>query len=300
MAIPVPLSHTHRHILVVLNTLLGGRAAADGVVRILDLGCGDGRLIAFLATALPQLRPDLEFSIVGLDVNDSGVQRAGYVEGAIAELGRRCPGVNWSERLVCVASRDAWPFPSDGLDFVVSNQVLEHVADHEFLFAQLRRCLKPGGVSVNLFPLKEVLWEDHALMPIVHRIADEQRRSRWMLRFAKMGFRRHYARDLERYHWRSLEEFASVFSGVLQRDTNYLRSSDFRRLARASGLEPSFAYTKDYIASKVLGKLGVEVLRYRSQAVVDALGFWLGRYITSSTLLLRRPAGVLEARDMRG
>jgi len=287
--LPAATSHTHQHILAVLNTLLKDRTYSSPV-RVLDLGCGNGQLIAYLLQSLPLLRPDLQFWVGGLDVSNSNVQELGYMEATRARLQQHWPQFDWHGRIAYVSSTDPWPFQADSLDFVVSNQVLEHVMDHSFLAMQLKRCLKPCGANINLFPLREVLWEGHALMPMVHRITDPERRRIWMLRLARLGFRRHFHRDAARYGWRSLEEFASVFSLVIQRDTNYLSASEYRQLAQSAGLDISFAYTKDYFTSKILSLLGVRVLRYRSHAVLDAVGFHLGKYLSSSTIVLTRPA----------
>lgn len=288
-SLPAATSHTHQHILAVLNTLLMDRTYAS-TVRVLDIGCGNGKLIAYLLESLPLLRPDLQFWVGGLDVSDSNVQEASYMEATREHLQQRWPQLNWRDRIAHVSSASPWPFEADSLDFVVSNQVLEHVMDHGFFTAQLKRCLKPGGASINLFPLREILWEGHALMPMVHHITDQERRRKWMLRLAQLGFRRQYHRDMARYGWRSLEEFASMFSLVIQRDTNYLSARDYRQLARSFGLEISFAYTKDYFASKFLSLLGLKVLSYRSNAMLDTVGFHLGKYLSSSTLIFRRPA----------
>lgn len=287
-SLPIAISNTHQHILAVLNTHLEKRAS-DEPVRILDLGCGNGLLIAFLLESLSLLRPELEFWVGGLDVKNSNVQKIGYIDATRDMLQQRWPQFDWSERIAYVSSDDPWPYANDSLDFVVSNQVLEHVMDHQVLTAHLRRCLKPGGISINLFPLRDVLWEGHALMPIVHRITDPERRQKWMLRLARLGFRQHYYRDMKRYGWRSLEEFSSVFSAVIQHDTNYRTEREFRQLARSAGLDISFAYTKDYFVSKLFSLLGVRILSYRSHAVLDAVGFHLGKYLSSVTMIIGRP-----------
>ena len=87
---------------------------------------------------------------------------------------------------------------------MTSNQVMEHVMHQDVVFREIHRCLSPGGLSINLFPAREVLWEGHALMPLVHRIKDEQRRARLMLFFAKVGFRRHYYREMPRRGWKRI------------------------------------------------------------------------------------------------
>jgi SAM-dependent methyltransferase len=53
-------------------------------------------------------------------------------------------------RLRC--SVTALPLPDAAFDFIFSSSVLEHVRDRDAAMAELRRCLKPGGVMVHLMP----------------------------------------------------------------------------------------------------------------------------------------------------
>lgn len=283
--LPPATSFTHRHIATVINTL-SKDIAAGSTVRILDLGCGNGRMISYFLAALPILRPDLVFDIYGLDVSDSGVQETGFENATRDRLQQSWPGLDWSDRIRMVSSRDAWPFPPAHFDFVVSNQVFEHVADMPHTLAQLKKHLKPDGKSVNLFPVFECLIEGHAKMPIVHQIRDVERREAWMLRFARMGLDTHYKRDQQRYGWKSHEEFAHVFSRVLETDTHYLRTSEFRKLARAAGLGLSLSYTKDFYIGKLLSVLGVQAHRYR-RTPLDGIAHWFAKHFSSSTLVFR-------------
>jgi len=77
-SLPKASNITHQHLLAVLNTQLLGRQPESGPVTICDIGCGDGRFLAYLAQCLPVLRPDLQFEFLGLDVDDSGVQAEGF------------------------------------------------------------------------------------------------------------------------------------------------------------------------------------------------------------------------------
>src|SRR5207245_1555146 len=72
-------SVTHQHIAATINTLLG-RSIHMSVARVLDFGCGDGRLLSHVLASLSALRPTIRFEVFGLDVVDAGQQEAGYFD----------------------------------------------------------------------------------------------------------------------------------------------------------------------------------------------------------------------------
>ena len=55
-----------------------------------------------------------------------------------------------ARRLVCDAA--SLPFAPATFDFIFSSSVLEHVRDRRALYAEMRRCLRPGGVMVHIMP----------------------------------------------------------------------------------------------------------------------------------------------------
>ena len=61
---------------------------AGETVRILDAGCGAGRLIACLAEMLPRLRPGLTYQYYGFDVTDRPTKQFGEV---VQEVARHMP-----------------------------------------------------------------------------------------------------------------------------------------------------------------------------------------------------------------
>src|SRR5260221_1429371 len=93
---PVPASLTHQHLFACLNTLLSTDAS---YVRILDAGCGDGKLISFIHRAIGSVRPNITVEIYGFDVVNHGVQAAGFLEKTIATLTSDVPDVKWLERI---------------------------------------------------------------------------------------------------------------------------------------------------------------------------------------------------------
>lgn len=63
-------------------------------------------------------------------------------------------------RVRCSAT--ALPFPDASFDFIFSSSVLEHIRDREAAFAEIKRCLRPGGVMVHVMP--STTWKTLQLM----------------------------------------------------------------------------------------------------------------------------------------
>jgi 2-polyprenyl-3-methyl-5-hydroxy-6-metoxy-1,4-benzoquinol methylase len=105
----------------------GFRAAiGDGPRRILDLGCGDGRLLAMLREhGAPG------WQLEGLDFSEAAVARC-RARGFPARAGR-------------VEDFDA---PDASFDAVVMMQILEHLDDPRSALARVAALLRPGGVLV--------------------------------------------------------------------------------------------------------------------------------------------------------
>jgi 2-polyprenyl-6-hydroxyphenyl methylase/3-demethylubiquinone-9 3-methyltransferase len=124
-----------RFALEALATLRDG----DGPLRVLDLGCGDGRYSAELAAA--------GYDLTGVDPSSEALERAAK---AHPELKLDSP------------EADGRLAVADGsFDAVVCINVLEHVADTQMLLSEARRALVPGGHLVVGVPwhgrLKNVL-----------------------------------------------------------------------------------------------------------------------------------------------
>ena len=97
--------------------------------------------------------------VYGFDVRDHGVQADGFMDATLANLAAAHREVPWAARMSSITQADAWPYEDASFDVVLSNQVMEHVADHDRVFAETNRVLRDGGYAVHLFPLKHCVWD---------------------------------------------------------------------------------------------------------------------------------------------
>ncbi len=102
-----------------------------GVVRILDLGCGQGHITSRIREALPQAE------IAGLD----------YSISAIMYANKKFPGIDF-----IVASAYQCPYRRSYFDIVICNNLWEHVPDPLLLLSKITRVMKPHGFLIISTP----------------------------------------------------------------------------------------------------------------------------------------------------
>jgi len=122
--------------------LLKGRVALEGKT-ILDLGCGP----APISEGFRHLSPFL----VGLDRDKRYLRKA--KESASLEL--------------VLGDGTSLPFKNQGFEFVLCNDVLEHVRDHAKLTQELFRILARGGATYVQCANKYQIIEPHFLLPFL-------------------------------------------------------------------------------------------------------------------------------------
>jgi SAM-dependent methyltransferase len=126
-----------------------GYAAHTPGARILDFGCGAGRLVQAGLDA-------------GLDMRGADIFYAGSNTRAEAA----------QSGLLGVSVREIQdgriPFDDAVFDLVVNNQVMEHVENLDSVLAEIHRVLKPGGTVLSLFPSRDVFREGHIGIPFSH------------------------------------------------------------------------------------------------------------------------------------
>jgi SAM-dependent methyltransferase len=289
-----PKSITHLHLLSIINSQIQ-EAPSGSVIRVLDAGCGHGDLIAYLHNGLGALRPDLQFEIYGFDISWGTPQTNEAKARADGELQQVAPGPDWSQRITLLSSESVWPYADAFFDAIVSNQVLEHVADHGKFMAEVKRTLAPGGFSAHLFPLKNYVYEGHLFVPFAHRIGNHDFAVPYLRLMHRIGFGRLDARGKPSRNGAANPQNQADW---LMRFTNYRSKKEFIELGRREGLRVSFRFTQEFYWAKV-GSLLKRPPKYVYSRERSAIRDWLSitalKYVSSVTLFFVKPEAPEDA-----
>ena len=182
----------YRKVLLTLEDL--GYGAAEGSM-ILDFGCGDGSGVAGLRErGYEAYGCDLKFR----EEDDiSSLAGSGHV------------------RLIETAPYRL-PFDDGLFDIVYSCQVFEHVQNYRETLREIHRVMKPGGVSLHIFPSRYRPIESHFHVPLASINMNYQYLHFW----ARLGVRQ------DRQKGMSAEEVARYNFTALNERTNYLSKKE--------------------------------------------------------------------------
>src|SRR3954469_9929210 len=129
------------------------RLGLEGAARVLDVGCGTGRLARWIAERLGP-----KGSVVGIDPLEHRISVARSHAGAVRfEVGQ---------------SEDLGAFEDSSFDAVCLSSVLHWVSDKARALAEIRRVLRPGGrVAVPTLPqeLSRASTVARVLQPLLQR-----------------------------------------------------------------------------------------------------------------------------------
>lgn len=107
--------------------------SADGTRRILDVGCGTGTMLTYLARF---------GSAEGVDIDTEAIEYC------------RARGL----KQVSQSAADSLPFANDTFDLVTALDVVEHIDDDLGVLREVRRVLRPGGQLLLTVPAYRFLW----------------------------------------------------------------------------------------------------------------------------------------------
>lgn len=283
-ALPKSISVTHTHLLACINT----KIADDGIkkVAILDAGCGNGKLIVYLLKCLIELHPNIKFDFFGYDVLDHGVQNNSFTATTMTYLEAEIPGVDWNQHIKFISASDNWPFSNDMFDFVISNQVLEHVHDMAHFFKEHARVLNIGGVGFHLFPLKHYVYEGHLYLPWVHRFKSWDTTFRYIWFCSKLGLGKYLAHRRE--FGVSVDEFSTRHADYMFFWTQYKTDGEVLDCVRSAGLRSSYRFTAKFYFQKLRLMLRLtNHIKYQ-----DTISFFTGikllRYVSGITLFVEK------------
>jgi SAM-dependent methyltransferase len=259
-------------------------------VKVLDAGCGEGGLMAYLQRNLAELNPSLDVEVHGFDVEDSLTEQAPSAEVVLANLEELDPGEAWNGRVTYVSIADDWPYADDQFDVIVSNQVIEHVADLDSFLGQLARTMKPGSFSVHVFPLRRVLYEWHLKMPLVHLIEDFRLRERMIEVLSRRGIGT-YPEIHARY---GIDEagYGHTRADFIQFGTFYRSWREIATAAKHAQLRATHRYTRGLYIQKLRTLLARdETYRYswRTAPLKDWVSFAILPELSTATIVLEKP-----------
>ena len=280
------ISITHRHMLSVINTMLKYEKSLSNkeIIRILDAGCGNGIIIYYLNKYLPLFNANKKFLIYGYDLIDHGVQEANYAKKTFSYLYDNVPEINWSERIKLIRSYDDWPFENESFDFVVSNQVLEHVWDHHQFFREQNRVLSERGFSHHIFPVKEVIMDGHVFLPKIHKL------NSWDAMYHKVKFYTRiglgaYRKQKKHYSY-DIDYFSKVWADKIYHYCNYPSYAELSKAAKNNHLCLTTRFTFQYYWRKLREILGIKPdLIYKNKSSSKIIFFFL-KYISGVSIVL--------------
>jgi SAM-dependent methyltransferase len=140
-----------RILLAILNRYIG--AGMQGGRRILDVGCGTGTMLTYLARY-----GDAQ----GVDIDEEAIEYC-HARGLTQ---------------VSLSAADSLPFEKDTFELVTLLDVVEHIDDDVGVFREVRRVLQPGGRLLVTVPAYMFLWgrQDRVNLHKRRYVAPELRR----------------------------------------------------------------------------------------------------------------------------
>lgn len=237
------------------------RRSLDGL-RVLDWGCGRGRFVMTL------LRKGVD--CYGVDIDPSVIDNSRDYFTSQEQ--------NSAFRLRVVREDFRTDFPDEFFDVVVSDNVLEHVADLGAALAEIFRVTKHDGWGFHLFPARFTLREGHLHMPFVHWLPKNGWRRNAIRLFTSIGIEPGWSETRAL----SLKEKTTVYYSYSRDKTFYRSPKEILKLCRRCGFSAKLV-AKDH--PRVSGQA---VLRKLTDGATGALVNWIISECKTMELLIEK------------
>lgn len=134
-----------------LNQYLQSRGLSAAQVKVLDWGCGRGRFVLWLR--------EQGFDAYGVDIDPEPIQNGLPL---FEQKGHH-------HKPLSVITTEGQTIYADGFfDFVMTDNVLEHVSDLGKVVDEISRLTSASGAGYHIFPAQRQFIEGHLFMPFVH------------------------------------------------------------------------------------------------------------------------------------
>lgn len=280
------VSITHRHMLSVINTMLKHEKVLSdkSTIKILDAGCGGGFMIYYLNKYLPLFNEGKKILIYGYDLIDHGVQESGFSKKTFSYLTDKFPEIDWNDRIKLITSDQGWPFEDGFFDFVISNQVLEHVWDHHQFFREQKRVLMHKGFSHHIFPLKEAIMDGHVFLPGVHRLNSWDAVFRKIRFYTRAGFGI-YRKQKKDFGYNK-DYFSRVWADKIYHYCNYQTYAELSKAAKDNHLCVTTRFTFQFYWRKLMEIFGIKIGFIYGYKPSSKISFFFLKYIAGVSIVL--------------
>ena len=192
-----------------LDVLKELKQEIDSNAKILDFGCGDGQAVYHYRK--------MGLGAFGVDIVNKydSAQKLCKEEWLFKE----------DEDIFRTIDMDSYrlPFDDNTFDFVVSDQVFEHVQNWPQALEEIKRVLKPGGSALHVFPSRYRPIEGHILVPLAGIFQGYPYLAFW----AFLGIRNSFQQQL------SWKKVAALNYEYLRNCTTYYRKVKIKELVTA-------------------------------------------------------------------
>ncbi len=153
-----------------LQRVLKARGLASNQLKVLDWGCGRGRFVLWLR--------EQGYDAYGVDIDPEPIQNG------LVLFGQK--GYH-DTPLTLFSAEGRTVYPDHSFDFIMTDNVLEHVRDFDKVLAEIDRLTRPGGCGYHIFPAQRQVVEGHLFMPFVHWLPAGHVRKALIRSFVRQG-----------------------------------------------------------------------------------------------------------------